>query len=107
MPITPKLSPISPDRPNAPGREEPLDIKEFFPTIHLTKKEFPILQIKEAGDEFIIIARVSIKNKHENDDGEIEAELEFTAINAMEDALSIEEQREVDDKIRSGDLKLL
>jgi len=106
MPITPKLIPIEPERIGSPGREEPQEVEEIYPTLFLTAKDFAILERKEAGEDFIIIARINIKEKEENDDGEIRCHLEFKAIAAMEDALSPEDQKIVDEKVREGKLKI-
>lgn len=106
MSINPKLIPIDPERIGEPGREEPQKVEEIYPTLFLTAKDFPILEMKEAGEDFIIIARINIKEKEENDDGEIKCQLEFKAIAAMEDALSAEDQKEVDEKVRAGKLKI-
>lgn len=106
MPITPKLIPIEPERIGAPGREEPQKVEEIYPALYLTAKDFPLLKKKEAGEDFIIIARINIKEKEENDDGEIKCQLELKAIAAMEDALSAEDQKEIDEKVREGKIKL-
>jgi len=106
MNIVPKLLPIDPERIGAPGREEPQKVEEIYPTLFLTAKDFPILEKKEAGEDFIIIARINIKEKKEDDDGEVRSQLEFKAIAAMEDALSPEDQKEVDEKVRDGKLKI-
>jgi len=104
--ITPKLIPIAPERIGAPGREEPQKVEEIYPTLFLTDKDFPLLDKKEAGEEIIIIARINVKEKKENDDGEIRSELEFKAIASMEDALSPEDQKELDEKVRAGKIKI-
>jgi len=106
MSITPKLIPIDPERIGAPGREEPQEVEEIYPTLFLTAKEFSILEKKEAGEDFIIIARINVKEKKENDDGEIRCEIEFKAIAAMEDALSADDQKAVDEKVREGKIKI-
>ena len=106
MEIKPRLIPIEPERIGGPGREQSQKVEELYPTLFLTNKDFPILEKKEAGQEFIIIARINVKEKKENDDGEIRSKLEFKAIAAMEEALSPEEQKEVDGKIRMGKIKI-
>ena len=106
MSITPKLIPIVPDRIGGPGVEEPQDVEEIYPTLSLTAEEFSILEKKEAGEDFIIIARINIKEKDENDDGEVRCRLEFKAIAAMEDALSPEDQKTVDEKVREGKINI-
>jgi len=106
MNIVPKLLPIDPERIGAPGREEPQKVEEIYPTLFLTAKDFPILEKKEAGEDFIIIARINIKEKKEDDDGEVMSQLEFKAIAAMEDALSAEDQKEVDEKVRAGKIDI-
>ena len=106
MEITPKLIPIEPERLGAPGREEPQEVEEIYPTLFLTAKDFPILEKKEAGEDFIIIARINIKEKEENDDGDVRSQLEFKAIAAMEDALTAEDQKEVDEKVRAGKINV-
>jgi len=106
MNINPKLIPIDPERIGAPGREEPQKVEEIYPTLFLTAKDFSLLERKEAGEDFIIVARINIKEKKEDDDGEIKCQLEFKAIAAMEDALSPEDQKEVDEKVREGKIDI-
>jgi len=106
MKIQPKLVTIEPERIGNPGRETEQEVKEIYPILYLTSKDFPILENKEAGEDFIIIARINIKEKNENDDGEVRAELEFKAIATMESALTPEDQAEIDGKIREGKIKI-